>query len=126
MPTMTFQLDRFLAELARARRAGRISQRSVAAALGVHIKSIYRYEHGRLAPSDADLRTFAEIVGVEVPPGIRGRATRLKGAAGCGTEGGWHRHRRAREKPCEPCRLARNAAQAAWSRRRAERLTEAN
>lgn len=35
----------------------------------------------------------------------------------CGTYGAWQRHRKADEEPCEPCKAAKRAYQAAYRRR---------
>jgi DNA-binding CsgD family transcriptional regulator len=40
-----------------------------------------------------------------------------RAVAGCGTWAGCQAHRKRGEKPCEPCRLARNAYVADWRRR---------
>lgn len=57
-------------------------------------------------------------------PDERGNRLRLRPhldpARECGTEAGYMRHRRAGETPCEPCRLAQNAARRDRRRRRRE------
>lgn len=37
------------------------------------------------------------------------RKCRAAGSESCGSQTGWHRHRRIGDQPCEPCRLAWNA-----------------
>jgi DNA-binding CsgD family transcriptional regulator len=72
--------------------AGR-SRQAIAAELGVTEVTVYN-----------DLR------------GAGGRRRRRGDTAGCGTYGGLQAHQRRGERPCGPCRAARNAYVAAWRR----------
>jgi hypothetical protein len=58
--------------------------------------------------------------GLPTPPPVR---ERRRFPTGCGTDPGWHTHRRLGQDPCGPCIQAHDKALKAWAEARAARAT---
>jgi hypothetical protein len=76
--------------------------------------------------TEFERRKLRTNLGIRPGPSNRTAIARLKQPVNndmCGTYAGWGRHMRAHERPCEPCREAKNANQRDYIRKRRNRTT---
>lgn len=110
-----------LAEFCRALRVARclagIRAYTVADELDVTAAALSQWELNRVEPTDEHLRAWADLLQVEVPPGVVGRPVRV---AECGTRSGYNRHLDRDEPTCTACRAANAAVTAARTAARKE------
>lgn len=110
-----------LAEFCRTLRVARclagIRAYTVADELDVTAAAVSQWELNRLQPTDEHLRAWADLLGVEVPPGVVGTETRV---ARCGTRSGYNKHLDLGEPTCDECRAANAAHVAAYKASRKE------
>lgn len=75
----------------------------VADQLDVTASALSQWELNRVDPTDEHLRAWADLLDVEVPPGVVGITPRV---ARCGTRSGYNRHLDRDEPTCIACRAA--------------------
>lgn len=101
-----------LAEFCRALRVARclagIRAYRIADELDVTAAALSQWELNRVQPSDEHLRAWADLLNVQVPPGVVGITPRV---ARCGTRSGYNRHLDRGEPTCVDCRAANAAHQ---------------
>lgn len=108
---------RAFVETLRAKRlAVGMTQRALAAALGVCNRTVNRWERHRRAPRADVAARWASVLGVRVVGGSL--EDMFAHDAPCGTDLGYHRHRRRGER-CQPCWAAHSRYIGELSRRRA-------
>jgi transcriptional regulator with XRE-family HTH domain len=104
---VTVTLAEFCRTLRVARCLAGIRAYTIADELDVTAAALSQWELNRAEPTDEHLRAWADLLDVEVPPGVVGITPRV---ARCGTRSGYNRHLDLGEPTCTACRAANTAA----------------